>query len=347
MDDVDAKKFEKVFNKFTKSKKISEGILLIENMSGDFSFSKGYGRKELNSPILLASITKLFTTTCILKLIEQEKLSLNDKVCNFFESSVLNGIHIYKGKDYSLELTISDLLFQSSGLPDIFSEGKDNTKSQIIEEDYYITFVDMINKVKNLKSHFPPSEKNKAYYTDINFDILGKIIEKLSGLSLSKVYQTYIFEPLSLFKTFLPENESDEIPQMYYRNQIIRRPKAVISSGASGGCVSNTQELMIFIKAFFGGELFDRGIFSKLSIYNKLQFSMGPIYYGGGYMQIPLDGFVNFFMGKGELIGHSGSTGSFAFYYPIKDLFIVGDVNQIDNSSLPIKLSMKLAMSIK
>jgi len=54
-----------------------------------------------------------------------------------------------------------------------------------------------------------------------------------------------------------------------------------------------------------------------------------------------------FFMGKGELIGHSGSTGSFAFYYPEKDLYFVGDFNQMANPGLPIKLVMKLAMKLK
>ena len=347
MGDIEAEKLEKLFNRFTKTKKINEGILLIENTNGDFSFSKGCGGKELNSPILMASITKLFTTTCILKLIEQEKLSLNDKVCKFFDLNMLNGIHTYKDKDYSLQLTISNLLFQTSGLPDVFLEGRDNIKNLIIKEDYYITFADTISKVKNLKSHFAPGERNKAYYADINFDILGKIIEKISGLSISQVYKKYIFEPLNLSKTFLPENESDEIPQMYYKNQTISRPKAVISSGASGGCVTSTHELMIFTKEFFAGKLFDKNIFNILSIYNKLQFSMGPIYYGGGYMQIPLDGVVSLFMGKGELVGHTGSTGSFAFYYPVQDLFIVGNINQIDNASLPIRLSMQLAMSIK
>ena len=52
-------------------------------------------------------------------------------------------------------------------------------------------------------------------------------------------------------------------------------------------------------------------------------------------------------MGKGELIGHSGHSGSFAFYYPHKDLFFVGDVNQLANPGLPIQLVMKLAMTIK
>jgi len=51
-------------------------------------------------------------------------------------------------------------------------------------------------------------------------------------------------------------------------------------------------------------------------------------------------------MGKGELLGHSGSSGSFAFYYPEKNLYIVGDLNQLDNPALPIRLVMRLAMSI-
>lgn len=104
---------------------------------------------------------------------------------------------------------------------------------------------------------------------------------------------------------------------------------------------------MIFTKAFFGGKLVNKDNFNSLSSYNKLQAPMGPVYYGGGYMQIPLGGIINLFMGEGELLGHSGSTGSFAFYYPIKDLYIVGDINQMSNAALPIRLIIKLAMAAK
>lgn len=295
----------------------------------------------------MASITKLFTTTCILILLEQGKLSLKDKIIKYFDINTLNGIHVYNGNDYSSELTISDLLFQTSGLPDVYFEGKDIVRNRIIKDDIYISSSDTITMVKNLKPHFEPGRKGKAYYADINFDLLGEIIEKQSGLTLSKAYKKYIFEPLGLVNTFLPESINDNIPSAYYMNKVIHRPKLVISSGASGGCITTTQELMILIKAFFGGKLFSKSIFSCLSIYNKLQASMGPIYYGGGYMQIPLDGLVNLYMGEGELLGHSGSTGSFAFYYPIKDLFFVGDVNQIADPALPIRLSMQLAMAAK
>ncbi|WP_130806184.1 serine hydrolase domain-containing protein [Senegalia massiliensis] len=347
MINIQTKKFERIFNKFTRLKKVNEGILLIENTSGEFSLCKNYGGKELNSLFLMASITKLFTTTCILILLEQEKLSLEDKIIKYFDINFLNGIHTYKNKDYSLKLTISDLLFQTSGLPDVYLEGKNSLKNQIIQDDYYITFCDMISMVKNLKSHFEPGKKEKSYYADINFDILGEIIKKESGLTLSKAYKKYIFEPLGLVNTYLPENKNEEIPKIYYMNQIIHRPDFVISSGASGGCITNAYELMIFIKAFFGGKLFNKTIFKSLSVYNKLQLSMKPIYYGGGYMKIPLNGFVSLFMVKGELIGHSGSTGSFAFYYPTKDLFFVGDINQMSNPALPIRLAIQLAMVSK
>ncbi|MDI6720712.1 MAG: hypothetical protein QMD46_14025, partial [Methanomicrobiales archaeon] len=56
------------------------------------------------------------------------------------------------------------------------------------------------------------------------------------------------------------------------------------------------------------------------------------------------EGLATLFLGRGELIGHSGSTGSFAFYYPLKELFFVGDLNQMGNAALPVRLSLRLAM---
>lgn len=53
------------------------------------------------------------------------------------------------------------------------------------------------------------------------------------------------------------------------------------------------------------------------------------------------------FIGKGELIGHSGSTGSFAFYYPEKEMFLVGDLNQMAKPSLPVRTAIQLAMSLR
>lgn len=341
------KTLDNIFKKTVASNKIHECVLYVENTKGDFSYSNGYGDKNLNSPLLMASITKLFTTTCILVLQEQERLSLDDKVSKYFDDSIMNGLHKYGGKEYSSELTISDLLFQISGLPDEAEERRNGVKEFCLGEDSYITFLENIDKVKKQKPHFAPRTAHKAFYANINFDMLGKIIEEVTNLPLEQAYQQMIFEPLGLRNTYLPVSEKDFVPNIYYKDKAIHRPNLLMSSRASGGCITTAFELMIFIKSFFAGKLFRRTNFEKLSIYNKLQISKGPIYYGGGYMEIPLDGLTTLFMGKGELIGHSGSTGSFAFYYPYKDLFIVGDVNQISNPAFPIRLVIKLAMAIK
>ncbi|WP_411167387.1 serine hydrolase domain-containing protein [Clostridium sp. MB05] len=340
-------KFEKIFNKFTNLKKIHESVLFIENTSGDFSFSKSYGGKELDSPLLMASITKLFTTTCILVLQEQGKLSLDDKITKYFNNSMLRGLHVYYGKEYSFDLTLSDLMFQTSGLPDIFEEGKASTKNKIVKKDFCITFEETVECIKKVKPHFAPRTKRKAYYSDINFDMLGKIVERVNGTTLMEAYEKFIFFPLGLKKTYLIENEDNVVPNIYYKNTVLKRPKYLSCCGSSGGGVTTASEMMIFIKAFFGGKLFNKAIFGKLSIYRKLQFLMGPIRYGGGYMQVPLSGVVTLFSGEGELVGHTGSTGSFAFYYPQKDLFFVGDLNQMGGPSLPIRISMQLAMAAK
>lgn len=341
------KRFAGTFARFTESRQINEAVLLIENAGGDFSFSREYGGKRTDSPMLPASITKLFTTTCILVLLEQGKISLEEKIAGYFDRDLLSGLHVHGGEEYTFALTISDLLFQTSGLPDLYEEGRDSLKKRVIKEDFTFTIAEVIAGTKKLKPHFAPHTGRTAFYADINFDLLGEIIEKASGLPLGEAYRKYICEPLGLASTYLPESETDCIPGIYYQNKLIHRPGVVMSCRASGGVITTAAELMLFLKAFFGGRLFDRAVFARLARYHKLQMTMGPIYYGGGYMQIPLTGLTTLFMGKGELLGHSGSTGSFAFYYPLKDLFFVGDLNQMANPALPVRLAIQLALATK
>src|SRR5690625_4935195 len=92
------KKIGKIFNRVTKSKQIHECVLLVENTSGDFSYSKGFGNKHIDTPFIIASITKLFTTACILILQEQGKLLLDYVIRNYVDRETRIGQHIYKAE---------------------------------------------------------------------------------------------------------------------------------------------------------------------------------------------------------------------------------------------------------
>ena len=345
---MNRKSFQKIFDSATASSRIHEACLLVENSKGDFSERFGYGGCDTDTPIFIASITKLFTTTCVLKLCEQRRLSFEDTINKFFSRDLLNSLHVFKGHEYSFNLTVSDLLFQTSGLPDAYEGLKNKNsilKKAILTGDVYITFEQHLNEVKSLSPCFAPNTGNKAFYSNMNFDLLGEILEKITDIPLAEIYRQFIFKPLGMTKTFLPTGEDDFIPHTYYKSQRLERPKLIASCRASGGCVSTAKDLMIFSKAFWEGKLFDRNIFNRLCRYRKLQVSKGPIFYGGGYMRIPLGTLRTLFMGKGELFGHSGSSGSFAFYYPLKGLYFTGDMSQLTKPDAPIRLVMRLAMA--
>ncbi len=337
------KSYDALFDKYMQEKGIYESVVLIGKGTGETIFLKAYGGKDIDSPIIAASITKMFTAACIFILVQQGSITLHDNLLNFYEPAYLNGLHSYKGKEYSYDLKIADLLCQTSGLADIYEEGKNSIKNQAVISDAFITFDKNIALTKEKEAHFPPNYKNKSYYADINYNILGDIIEKVTKCSLEKVFAKFIFSKINMAETYLPVSEKEYIPMVYYGEKQLYRPQFIMSSKASGGCITSARDLMIFIQAFFHGELFDQKILDPRR-YRKLQLSMFPIYYGSGYMRIKMGGLSTSFMGQGDLIGHSGSTGSYAFYYPDKELFFVGDFNQMKYPALPVRFVMQLAM---
>jgi CubicO group peptidase (beta-lactamase class C family) len=338
---MQSEKINKLFEKVTSSSKVKECLLLIENTDGSLSCCKEYNR-TVDTPMLMASVTKLFTTACILALLKEEKLSLEDKIANYLEEDLMESLHVYKKNDYSFDLTIAHLLYQTSGLPDFFLDGAGAIFSKVKERDFAYSYEDELGWIKSMEPIFAPGTKSKAYYTDANFDLLGKIIEVINGSTLQQAYSKYIFEPLELKHTYLATGQDDYIPHTYYKSEKMERPLFIRSSYASGGGITTARELMIFIKAFYSGKLFDQSVLSRLTISNPLQLAFFPIHYAGGYMTVK----VSYPFGKKyTLMGHSGSTGSFAFYCPEKDLFFVGDAPLID-SPVGTRLVMRAALNI-
>ena len=213
---MNIEKLEQYFDKHNKSSKVNEAIIYLENSGGDISWQKEYGGKTLDSPMIAASITKLFTTTCILVLFQEGKLDLNDKISNYLNRDIIENLHIYKGNDYSNTLTINNLLHHDSGLPDFYLAGKDSLYNKVIESDFSYSFENSVKWAKSIPAIFPPTTKDRAYYSDINFDLLGKIIETVTGLSYREACKNIIFEKLSMEHTFIASNETENIPYLYY-----------------------------------------------------------------------------------------------------------------------------------
>ena len=120
-------KIESAFRqKVLNDKKVKNAYLLVysEKPGMDIDIAEGKtgdvqaNPKQANH---LASVGKIFTATVIGMLHDKGLLQFDDKILQYLDSGLMSGLHIYKGKDYSGEITIRQLLMQTSGLYDVFS----------------------------------------------------------------------------------------------------------------------------------------------------------------------------------------------------------------------------------
>jgi len=191
-----------------------------------------------------------------------------------------------------------------------------------------------------MKPRFKPGAKGKAFYSDTNYQLLGRVIEIITGKRIGAVLKEFIFEPLQLRNTYLYDDSNDTTPvSLYYKTDPLCIPLAMTSFGPDGGIVSTARESMTFLRAFFGGQLFPKEYISELTIWNRIFF---PLQYGIGVARFKLPRIFSPFKPIPELIGHSGLSGAFAYYCPEKDLYLTGTVNQIAKPGLSFRLMIKL-----
>ncbi len=306
------------------------------------------GNISIDQPYFIASTTKLFTTAIVLRLRHKGKLSLDDKISKFLDTSILNGLHVYKGFDYSFDITIRHLLSHTSGLPDYFQgkgpDGKSFEDEIISGNDRFWTFEQAVEVSKVMKPLFRPGEKEKAHYSDTNFQLLGKIIENLTGKSYSKNCEELIFTPLQLQHTYLYQDFTDKNPKtLYYKTSELYTPKAMTSFGSDGGIVSRSSDMLVFIEGFFIGKLFPVEYIEELKQWNRIFF---PMQSGIGIHRFKLPWIFDPTGAMPELIGHSGLSGALAFYSPRDNLYIVGTVNQVAYPDLSFKTMIKLVQQV-
>jgi D-alanyl-D-alanine carboxypeptidase len=338
-----------------KDKNIYSTILSVTAGSRKFNWSCAAGiankEKEIamtpETPFFIASITKLFTATVIMKLYEEKSIKLDDTIVNYLPETLIKGINICKDVDYTDSISIKNLLSHTSGIADYYLEKPKGGKSffDIILENPKQTFtVDQTIAIARdtLEANFKPG--TKAKYSDTNFQLLGKVIESVVGKELHEIYNDYIFSPLDMNNTWLYKRSDpiDEIntpvAEFYYNNKMISDSKPLESSWADGGIISTAKDCLTFLKALFTGKIINKEL--TLPLMHEWRGIGYPLKYGFGTMYIKVPSTL-------PLIGHLGSTGAFLLYAKDLDMYFAGTINQANSSSKPVKLVAKLIHMIK
>jgi CubicO group peptidase (beta-lactamase class C family) len=176
------------------------------------------------------SIAKQFTAASILLLAQDKKLSLSDKVGKYIPELRI-----------ARNVTISQLLHQSSGLPDYTSApGVYHDPTRPVKVD------DLIKAVDRMEPAFAPG--TKFAYNNFNYMVATLIIERVSGVPFSVFLQSHIFEPLIMTSSFLAGDEGISPRRAYGYTRIkgkFERTKAWDASWllGSGDLVTNVDDL--------------------------------------------------------------------------------------------------------
>jgi CubicO group peptidase (beta-lactamase class C family) len=187
-----ARQIDEFLSLYSKYQQFNGSALVAEN--GKVIFKKGYGMANMewnipNEPdtkFRLGSITKQFTATLILQLVEQGKIKLDGKLTDYLDT--------YR-KDTGDKVTIHHLLTHTSGIPNY--TGLPGFFETVSRNPY--TVADFVKQYASGDLEFEPG--SKFNYSNSGYFILGAIVEKVTGKSYEQALRDNIFEPLGMKNT--------------------------------------------------------------------------------------------------------------------------------------------------
>jgi D-alanyl-D-alanine carboxypeptidase len=332
-------------------KSVRNCVLAVTKSDGSYSWAGAAGIANQDgqvpmtkdTPIYIASVTKLYTATAIMKLYEEGALSLDDPMSKYLPADLIKGINVYKGKDYSNEITIKQLLAHTSGIADYYEEkGKDGKSAfdiLVADPNSSWTVDGAIARTRDeLQPHFAPG--TGAFYSDANFLLLGKIIENVAQKPLQTVYEDYIFRPCGCTHTWLvnlsqPQVASSAPADIFYNGRAITKMRLNGADWADGGIISTAEDMIIFLKALNEGKIVSKDTLQLMHEWHKLEF---PIQYGYGTMYFQLPPLMSKLTGLAPLWGHSGTTGSFLYYSEDLNLYMAGSIDNVGPNYKPFML---------
>jgi len=337
-------KITQLFTKTLKKHSVHNAFLLVHSPSHHIHWNYLGGKTKNGQDITnnhyfhTASLGKTFTATIIALLQEKQLLAFDDPISKYLSQDVIKDLHVLGGKDYSKDILVQHLLQHTAGLPDYFldkatySHAKhSNTLAEafIDEPQKHWTPLELIAFSKQYqKPLFAPG--NGYHYTDTGYILLGLIIEKITGKTFHENLDQFIFKPLEMQHTSLAFYSKPKIAspypltEIYLKTTEVSRFNSLSLDWAGGGIISTQADLLKFMKALINYKLVKKNTLMQMQQWVKESQGM---YYGYGLMNFRLKELF-FLLPQYQLIGHSGFTGSYMYYNPTHDLYLIGTFNQ-------------------
>jgi uncharacterized protein YbbC (DUF1343 family)/CubicO group peptidase (beta-lactamase class C family) len=317
-----------VVNQAIEKGELPGAVVLIVHR-GHVVFRRAYGQRAkepagvaMTSDTIfdLASLTKpVATATAIMLLVEQGHLRPSDPVAKYLPEFAA------QGKD---RVTVEQLLLHTSGLiaDNAVSDYKDGKKKAI-------------QRICDLQPQAEPG--TRFTYSDLNYIILGEIVEQVSAMPLNEFALKHIYKPLQMTETgFLPSEKLKERIAPTERRDghwmvgEVHDPRAYLLGGVAGhaGLFSTADDLAIFAQMLLnGGTYGGQRILSPLTV--RLMTTPRPV--PKGMRAYGWDVQTAYSSNRGELFapssgfGHTGFTGTSLWFDPDSETAVIFLSNRV------------------
>ncbi len=236
------------FNHRHTAEKFNGVVLVAHNGRPIYEESFGYSdiaaHKPLdpNTPFELASVSKTFTATAVLKLAEAGKLSLDDSISQFFPA-------------FPYGITVRMLLDHRSGLPDyVYMDNR-----YITDRQHYMSNLDVVDIFCQKKPRLLFKPDTRFEYSNSNYALLAAIVQQATGMKFQKFVQDSIFAPLGMTHSYVFDFEDSTVQHDYARTHDAygRKLSDVCFDGAVGdkGIFSTVEDMLKWDNALRTGKV--------------------------------------------------------------------------------------------
>jgi CubicO group peptidase (beta-lactamase class C family) len=319
------------------------GVVALVSRNGKIVFHEAYGKAdaagknlEKDAVFRIASQTKAITSTAVMMLWEEGKFQLDDPISKFipeFKNPQVLANFSYTDTSFTArpaarEITIRHLLTHTSGLGYGVIDGdermkmiygKAGTTDLFTTED--VTIEEVVKKLAKLPLHHDPGEK---YTYSMGLDVLGYLIEILSGMTFENFLQEKLFRPLGMNDTgfYQPDGKKERLVAIQHRidgnwenypntfydvDYPVKGARKFFSGGA--GLSSTAKDYATFLQMYLnGGELNGVRILSRTTVATMMANQTGNLY-GGGDQHYGLA--FGVLTEQGQAKGGLGSPGTF------------------------------------
>ncbi|HEX79046.1 MAG TPA: beta-lactamase family protein [Dehalococcoidia bacterium] len=232
------------------------GLAVVVVQGDEIIYLKGFGVTSLNNPspvtprtiFDLASISKSFTALGVLLLRDKGLIDLDTPVQQYLTDFQLDDPR-------AADITVRQLLNQTSGLPGNFS-------APLIFQHGEDEFKEVISAINHIKLNRDPGSSFE--YADVNYCLLGALIEQVTGTTFEDYMQHSIFKPLGMDNTTLYPEEAAGLDradghQPMYGHVIARNMEIYRSALPAGWVMSSAEDMGIWLIAHLNCGCTDKG----------------------------------------------------------------------------------------